>query len=176
MANDLIFTVGHGTLEADAFVGLLREGGVRRVVDVRRFPGSRRHPQFNREALARTLEQHGIDYRWEEELGGRRSAVPDSPHRALRQKAFQGYADHMDTEPFQDAMRELLAEANETPTAVLCAESVWWRCHRRMIADHATLVGGTEVHHMMHDGRVVPHEVTDAARAAQDRVIYDSQS
>jgi uncharacterized protein (DUF488 family) len=79
----------------------------------------------------------------------------------------------MDSEAFRNAMQTLLAEANETPTAVLCAESVWWRCHRRMIADHATLVGDAEVRHVMHDGRVVPHEVTDAARHTEDRVVYD---
>jgi uncharacterized protein (DUF488 family) len=168
-----LYTVGHGTLDSKAFVALLRTAGIAHVVDVRRYPGSRRNPQFGREPLAATLTAEGIAYRWEEALGGRRSAQPDSPNVGLRDKSFRAYADHMASAPFRTAVRDLIAEAADAPTAVLCAESVWWRCHRRLVADHAVLVERIPVMHLHHDGRLDPHLPTDAARRDGPRVVYD---
>ncbi|MGH2766182.1 MAG: nitroreductase family deazaflavin-dependent oxidoreductase, partial [Actinomycetota bacterium] len=149
-----MFTIGHGARDAETFLELLRGAGVRRVVDVRTAPGSRKHPQFGRDALTATLTHTGIDYVWEgEALGGWRRARPDSRHTALRSPGFRGYADHMETEVFGAARDRLIASSREIPTAVMCAESLWWRCHRRMLAD-ALVAAGCEVRHIMDGGRL----------------------
>ena len=170
-----LHTVGHGTLSAEAVVTLLAGAGLGRVVDVRSFPGSRRNPQFAREAMERWVPAAGIAYTWMRELGGRRRPAGDSRHVALRQDAFRGYADHMETPDFLAGMERLLSLAEGGPTAVMCSESVWWRCHRRLLADHLVLVRGVDVVHLMHDGRRVPHAVTDGARPVGRRVVYDVQ-
>jgi uncharacterized protein (DUF488 family) len=169
-----LLTVGHGTLPADEFVGLVRMAGVELVVDVRSFPASRRHPQFRREVMERWLPDAGVTYRWEPRLGGRRRARPGSPHGALRVPAFRGYADHMETAEFVDALDEVLADADRERTAVMCAESVWWRCHRRLLADAAILLRGAAVEHLFHDGRLAPHHLTPEARLDGPRIIYDA--
>lgn len=166
-----LLTVGHGTLTAEALVGVLRAGDVALVVDVRSYPGSRRHPQFAREAMEAWVPEAGIAYRWERRLGGRRRPAPDSPHVALRNEGFRGYADHMETEAFRVALDEVLHEPSRT--AVLCSESVWWRCHRRLLADHLVLVRGVEVVHLMHDGRLTPHAPTQGVRLADGGLVYD---
>jgi uncharacterized protein (DUF488 family) len=168
-----LLTVGHGTLSADEFTRLVSEAGVELVVDVRSFPASRRHPQFRREAMERWLPDAGPAYRWEPRLGGRRSARPDSPHGSLRVPAFRGYADHMGTGEFAAALDEVLADAGRRRTAVMCAESVWWRCHRRLIADAAVLLRAATVEHLFHDGRLAPHEPMPEARVDGVRVVYD---
>lgn len=168
-----LVTVGHGTLDADALTGALRAAGVTAVVDVRRFPASRRHPQFHREAMAEWLPAAGISYRWEEALGGRRRPPPDSPDSGLRNEAFRAYAAHMRSDGFRTALRAVLDGAAEGLPAVLCAESVWWRCHRRLIADTAVLVHAVRVLHLYHDGRVQEHQPTPAARRDGDVVAYD---
>jgi len=169
-----VLTVGHGTLEGAALTVLLDGAGVRHLVDVRRYPASRRHPQFARAELARALPAAGIGYRWDEDLGGRRTPRPDSPHVGLRVAQFRGYADHMATPPFRAAVQRLLTDAAAGATAVLCAESLWWRCHRRLIADHLVLVEGVDVAHLAHDGRLTPHIPTDTARRQATGVIYDA--
>ncbi|HEX6261639.1 MAG TPA: DUF488 domain-containing protein [Actinomycetota bacterium] len=152
-----VWTVGHSTHPIETFLELLRGAGIRRLVDVRTAPGSRRHPQFGREALAASLEQAGVGYEWRgEELGGWRKARPDSRHTALRSAGFRGYADHMESESFREALDGLLDEAEERPTAVMCAEALWWRCHRSMIAD-AVAARGHEARHLMPDGSIAPH-------------------
>ncbi len=166
-----LLTVGHGTLTAEELVGVLRAGDVALVVDVRSYPGSRRHPQFAREAMEAWVPEAGIAYRWERRLGGRRRPAPDSPHVALRNEGFRGYADHMETEAFWVALDEVLHEPSRT--AVLCSESVWWRCHRRLLADAATLLRGAIVEHLMHDGRLTPHKPTDGVRVDGDHLVYD---
>jgi uncharacterized protein (DUF488 family) len=168
-----LFTVGHGTLSTDEFAGLLHQADIAAVVDVRRFPGSRRHPHFGSDAMERWLPRVQIVYRWEERLGGRRSRRPDSVNVGLRNASFQGYADYMAEPPFGEALTAVLDEARQRPTAVMCAESLWWRCHRRLIADAAALVHGADVRHLLHDGDLAPHTVTDAARCLGDVVIYD---
>jgi uncharacterized protein (DUF488 family) len=169
-----LVTVGHGTAGEAAFAALLRDAGVERVVDVRIAPGSRRHPQFAREALERWLPAAGVDYRWEQRLGGRRRTRPGSPHVALQNAAFRGYADHMETPEFGAALADLLADARDVRTAAMCSESLWWRCHRRLIADAASLLAGVPVEHLGHDGRLPPHRPTEGVRRAGDGLVYDA--
>ena len=173
MVSAPLRTVGHGTLTADELAGLVRDAGIETIVDVRSFPASRRHPQFRREAMERWLPDAGVAYRWEPRLGGRRRPAPESPHGALRVAAFRGYADHMETAEFRDALDDLLAEAAARPTAVMCAESVWWRCHRRLLADAAVLLRGASVEHLFHDGRLAAHRPTPEARVDGRRLVYD---
>jgi uncharacterized protein (DUF488 family) len=168
-----LLTVGHGVLAADELADLLRGAGVDELVDVRSYPGSRRHPQFGREEMGAWLPDAGVAYRWEPRLGGRRRAQADSPNVALRNEQFRGYADHMAGDEFRAGLDEVLASAAAHRTAVMCAESLWWRCHRRLLADAAVLVRGASVRHLMHSGQLVDHRLTDGARRAGDRVVYD---
>lgn len=169
----LVRTVGHGTLAADAFAELLAGAGVEAVVDVRRFPGSRRHPQFGRDEMERWLGESGLGYRWLPALGGRRAAVPGSPHVGLRNPQFRAYADHMETEEFAAGVAQLLGLAAARPVAVMCAESVWWHCHRRLLADHLVLVEKVAVEHLFHDGRLEPHVPSAEARRQGAGLVYD---
>ncbi len=169
----ILRTIGHGTLSAEDFLALVRGAGVEVVADVRRFPGSRRHPHFARDAMEAWLPAGDVAYRWMPDLGGRRRPSADSPHVALRNAQFRAYADHMASPAFRAALAELLALADARPTAMLCAESLWWRCHRRLVADHVTLVDGGTIEHLLHDGRLAPHAVTPGARREGDRVVYD---
>lgn len=167
-----IRTLGHGTLEPDQFTELVRGAGIAEVVDIRRYPGSRRYPHFAREAMARWLPEGGLAYRWMEQLGGRRKPDPTSLNLGLRNDQFRAYADHMDTELFRSGVRDLLDLANQLPVAVMCSESVWWRCHRRLLADHLVLVEGVAVEHLFHDGRLAEHPVTAEARLDDGHVAY----
>jgi uncharacterized protein (DUF488 family) len=168
-----IYTIGHGARDIEAFIDLLLEAGVRRLVDVRTAPGSRKHPQFGRDALAKSLERADIAYQWEgRHLGGWRRARPDSRHTSLRSAGFRGYADHMETEAFREARDRLIQGSRGVPTAVMCAESLWWRCHRRMLAD--ALVGaGCDIRHIMEGGRLDPHSLTRQARLEHGLPVYD---
>jgi uncharacterized protein (DUF488 family) len=168
-----VFTIGHGARDIDGFLDLLRGAGVRRLVDVRTAPGSRKHPQFGRDALAASLAGVGIEYGWEgEALGGWRRARPDSRHTALRSSGFRGYADHMETEAFRTARDRLVEGSAHIATAVMCAESLWWRCHRRLLAD-ALLAAGCEVRHIMDGPRLGPHRLSSQARIEGDLPVYD---
>ncbi len=168
-----IWSIGHGTRPVEDFLAILRDAGVVTLVDVRSFPGSRRHPQFGRDALRTSLAEAGIAYIHLPGLGGRRDARPDSPHTALRVEAFRGYADHMATPEFQTDLSRLVAVAHATSTAYLCAETLWWRCHRRMLSDILT-VQGWEVVHLMGLGKSEPHRLWDAARIADGGLVYDA--
>jgi uncharacterized protein (DUF488 family) len=168
-----ICTVGHGTLPAEDFATLVTGAGIEVVVDVRSVPASRRHPQFGRPAMEQWLPDAGVAYRWEPRLGGRRRPRPDSPHGALRVPAFRGYADHMETQEFHDAVDDLLAEAATRRATVMCAESVWWRCHRRLVADAVVLLHCATVEHLFHDGRLDPHRPMPEARVDGRRLVYD---
>ncbi|GAA0604110.1 DUF488 domain-containing protein [Sporichthya brevicatena] len=170
----MIRTAGHGTATQAELTDLFREAGITHVVDVRRFPGSRRHPHVGRDRMAEWLPAAGIDYRWVAELGGRRRPDPDSPHVALHNLQFRAYADHMETAEFSAAVGDLLELAGSSAALVMCSESVWWRCHRRLLADHLVLVSGISVEHLFHDGRLVAHPVTTGARPAGDHVVYDA--
>ncbi len=166
-------TLGHGTLTAGELARLVGEAGIAVVIDVRRYPGSRRHPHFAADEMAAGLPERGLGYRWIPSLGGRRTPAPDSPNVGLRNEQFRAYADHMASEEFAEGAAELSALAEENAVAIMCAESVWWRCHRRLLADHLVLVSGVPVEHLFHDGRLVEHQPTAEARRAGDHVIYD---
>ncbi len=168
-----LVTVGHGAAETAALTALLAGAGVEQIVDVRTAPGSRRHPHFGRASMERWLPEAGIGYRWDPRLGGFRKPRADSPHVALRHAAFRGYADHMESAEFAEALGELLIQAADRPTAVMCSESLWWRCHRRLIADAASLLGGIRVEHLAHDGRLAAHAPTEGVRRSDDRLTYD---
>ena len=166
-------SVGHGTLPASALAGLLTGAGVAHVVDIRSFPGSRRNPQYHRDELERWLPEAGLAYSWDRRLGGRRPAHPESPNLALRHEAFRAYADYMATETFATGLDSLVELAASNRVVVMCAESVWWRCHRRLLADALVLLRDVDVRHLFHDGRVVAHPVTAAARRTGDQIVYD---
>jgi uncharacterized protein (DUF488 family) len=170
-----LLTVGHGTLAEEAMVDLLRTAGVELLIDIRTYPGSRHNPQHAREALEQWLPEAGIEYRWERRVGGRRKGRPDSRHHGLRHEAFRAYADHMETDEFRGGLDDVLAATAGGPgrTAVMCSETVWWRCHRRLLADAAVLLREATVLHLFHDGRLQPHPVTPEARRDGDDVVYD---
>ncbi len=165
-----IFTIGHSTRPADEFLDLLRGRDVRLLVDVRRFPGSRRHPQFNGETLAATLAEAGIGYRHEPDLGGRRDGLADSPNTGWRNAGFRAYADHLANADFRSALARLLADAQTTVVAIMCAEAVPWRCHRQLIAD-ALVAGGADVRHIISASEPQPHELNPMARVGPDGLL-----
>ena len=165
-------TVGHGARPIEDLIAVVQGAGIALVVDVRSFPGSRRHPQFGKDALAASLRDAGIDYLWERDLGGFRQPRPDSRHTALRADGFRGYADHMETPEFDAAVRRVMREGAQRPAAVMCAESLWWRCHRRLLAD-SLVARGCEVRHVMPDGRQETHRLSGSARLMDGDVIYD---
>jgi uncharacterized protein (DUF488 family) len=166
-----LFSIGHGTRPIETFLALLVDADVQRLVDVRTAPGSRRHPQFGREALRDSLETAGIAYVWRgDDLGGFRRPRPDSRHTALRVEMFRGYADHMETGAFRDAVRWLI-ETADAVTAFLCAESDWHRCHRRHIAD-ALVARGAAVTHLL-DAGPRPHVFHPDGRVEDGWPVYD---
>jgi uncharacterized protein (DUF488 family) len=166
------FTVGHSTHPLEGLVWLLTRHGVQSLADVRRFPRSARHPQFNCESLALELPARGVEYRHFPALGGRRRARPDSPNGGWEHPAFRGYADHALTPEFASALEQLLTLAAERPTAVMCAEGLWWRCHRRLIADRLVALAWT-VCHIGPDGSLARHELPPFAVVRADgAVVY----
>ena len=167
-----VFTIGHGTRRADELVACLREVGVRTLVDVRRFPGSRRNPQFNRAALTETLAAAGIVYRHAVELGGRRTGEPGEERFAcIRTAAFRSYAARMATDEWQSA----LVGALESPTpCLMCAETPWWRCHRRLISE-LLFARGTTVVHLLRLGKRQPHRLSDDAEVRSGKLYLCGQ-
>ncbi|MBD7917182.1 DUF488 domain-containing protein [Cellulomonas sp. Sa3CUA2] len=175
----MLLTFGHGTLAQDDVVRLLREADVRLVVDVRRFPGSRRHPHVSREALASWLPEAGVAYRWEERLGGRRSHVDGDVDAWWQVAAFRAYAAYTRTDEFRAGMAALLTDVARPASgrvAVMCSEAVWWRCHRRIVSDVAVLLHGVDVQHLAHDGRLTPHSPAPGARVTPAGLVYDAPS
>jgi uncharacterized protein (DUF488 family) len=168
--RDSLYTVGHSTRTPDELLAILGEANVALVADVRAFPSSRRHPQFGREALADWLARAWIRYVHMPALGGRRKPVAGSPNGAWRDTAFQGYADHMASNEFRAALADLETTARESPTAIMCAEAVWWRCHRRLIAD-ALVVRGWRVEHLGVGDSHAVHELTEFAVVGSDGTI-----
>lgn len=171
-----VFTVGHGTRSSDELARVLQAAGVTRLVDVRRFPGSRRHPHFAREPLERSMPALGIAYDWRgEELGGRRSRKEigrPTRHPAWKNDGFRNYADYMDTDAFRAALAQLEGDAEAEPLAVMCAETLWWRCHRRLISDALT-VAGVEVVHLIGVNESQSHKLHPAIRVEDGRPVYD---
>jgi uncharacterized protein (DUF488 family) len=167
-----VLTIGHSTHEAAGFVNLLQRHRIEAVADVRRWPSSRRLPHFNAGALEAMLDADGIAYLGlGEQLGGRRRAAPDSPNAGWRVAGFRAYADHMASPDFAEGLGRLERLATERRTAVMCAEGVWWRCHRQLIAD-ALLVRGWRVLHVLPDARLDEHRMTTFALVEGDRLTY----
>jgi uncharacterized protein (DUF488 family) len=177
-SDPTLVTVGHGTASQDALVELFAGAGITLLVDIRRFPASRRQPHVAREQLAAWLPEHGVVYRWESRLGGRRQVAGDAPQADpwWQVEAFRAYAAHMRSTEFGEAMAQLLDDVRDPRpgrTAVMCSETVWWRCHRRLVADAVVLLHGTPVLHLAHDGRLTPHPPAPGARVAPDGLWYD---
>jgi uncharacterized protein (DUF488 family) len=171
----MLLTYGHGTDDAEPTVATLRTASVASLVDIRIAPGSRRNPQFARAAMEEWLPEAGICYRWDKRLGGFRKPGPDSPDVAWREDMFRGYAGHMRSADFLAAIDRVLAETGERQVAVMCSESLWWRCHRRLVADFASAARGVEVRHLMHDGRLEPHRPSPGLRVRDDGLlVYDA--
>jgi uncharacterized protein (DUF488 family) len=171
----VLYTVGHSTRAIEELLALLDEAGVRMLADVRRFPASRRHPQYDRGALEATLAARGIGYRWlGERLGGRRKAtlpIERSPNRAWQVEAFRNYADAMTTPEFLAGVHELERIAHAAPTAYMCAEKPWWKCHRRILSD-LLLARGWDVVHLIDPGKRAAHELSEWARVVDGTVSY----
>lgn len=166
-----IWTVGHSTRSLEEFLALLAGYRIEAVADVRRFPGSRRNPQYSPGTLRAALAAAGMEYRWLPALGGRRRPRPDSPNTAWRNASFRGYADHIASAEFSTGLDELLALAARLRTVLMCAEAVWWRCHRSLIAD-VLRVRGIEVVHVMDAKHAVEHPFTAPARIVRGSLTY----
>jgi uncharacterized protein (DUF488 family) len=169
-----VYTIGHSTRSFDDFAAMLASAGVRQIVDVRRFPRSRTNPQFNIEALQEALPLRQIGYTIIAELGGRRSGVAEVPpavNGLWRNRSFHNYADYALSDAFAAGLDQMLALAHEKPCAIMCSEAVWWRCHRRIIADYLLLQRRT-VFHIMAEGRIEPAAMTPGAVAEGDRLTY----
>jgi uncharacterized protein (DUF488 family) len=170
MSSRMLTTVGHGALDRSALSALLHTANIDALVDIRRYPNSRHNPDVETSALEAWTRAARIEYRWEERLGGRRRLPADTePEDSWwRVAQFAAYAAYTRTDPFGEALGALLEQAAECSTAIMCSESVWWRCHRRLVAEVATLRFGVEVSHLMHDGRLVPHTPAEGARLRAD--------
>jgi len=170
-----IWTIGHSTRNIDEFISLLEKNGIKLLVDVRMFPGSKRYSQFGREALSNALSQHAIRYEHFPELGGRRKPNADSRNTAWRNASFRGYADYIETEEFRKGIGRLLDFANEFgETAIMCAEAVWWRCHRSLISDYLK-ARGIEVIHILDANKIERHPFTSAARIVHGSLSYANE-
>ncbi len=173
-----IFTIGHSNRTWEDFLALVKEFGIETVADIRRYPGSRKWPHFNREAMDGALKTNGINYLWFESLGGRRHGEKntESKNTGLRSPAFRNYADYMATEGFRGAIGKLLETAAASKTAIMCAEALYWRCHRKLVSDYLTL-HNVEVKHILEQGKLLDHNLTAGAVVTEGcDVIYPSQA
>ena len=166
-----IWTIGHSTRSAEEFLEILSAHKIETLVDVRTFPGSRRYPQFNKSALSESLAGADIVYQHEPRLGGRRTPRKHSHNTVWRNASFRGYADHMESDEFQTGIKELLELARRSRTTVMCAEAVWWKCHRSMIADYLKAAGHT-VLHIIDEKKAEEHPFTSAARIVDGELSY----
>lgn len=166
-----VWTIGHSNRSLEAFVELLQLHGIEAIADVRRFPGSRRLPQFGSEALRDALGETGIGYAWFEELGGRRRPLADSPNLAWRNSSFRGYADHLQSDEFNRGLNRLLEMAGRQRTAMMCAEVLWWRCHRSLVSD-VLKTRGIEVLHIQDEKPPAAHPFTAPARLVDGQLSY----
>jgi uncharacterized protein (DUF488 family) len=171
-----IWTIGHSTRMIDEFISLSEQHGIKLLADVRLLPGSKRYPQFNKEQLADSLGKAGIVYEHFPELGGRRKPRKDSPNTAWRNESFRGYADYMETEEFDKGVKRLLDLATHAgPTAIMCAEAVWWRCHRALISDYLK-ARGMHVMHILDPSKAEPHPYTSAAQMVDGKLSYAAEN
>jgi len=166
-----LWTIGHSTRSAEEFNQILKAHEIEALIDVRTFPGSRRYPQFNKQQLASALPENGIAYFHLAELGGRRQTRKDSKNTAWKNQSFRGYADHMETTEFQLGIERLLEIVSVRRTAIMCAEALWWRCHRSLISDFLK-VRGVEVIHILDAAHEEPHPFTSAARIVNGELSY----
>jgi len=170
--NKTIWTIGHSTHSFEEFGLMLQAFNIELVADVRTYPGSRKFPQFNKEALEIALPQTGIQYVHLKDLGGRRKADPDSKNTAWRHAAFRGYADYMETSAFKEGIKALIKSALNQRTAYMCSEAVWWRCHRSLISDYLK-VQGWKVMHIMSINKAEEHPYTTPARIVNGKLTYE---
>jgi uncharacterized protein (DUF488 family) len=170
-----LWTIGHSNRTIEQFLEMLAAQKIQLLADVRRFPGSRRLPHFNQENLSKSLAAAGIEYVHFPELGGRRKALANSPNTVWRNEAFRGYADFMMTPEFRAGIDRLLHLAKEKRTAIMCAEALWWQCHRSLIADYLK-AAGHEVIHIMAANKTDPHPFTSAARMVDGKLSYGVES
>jgi uncharacterized protein (DUF488 family) len=166
-----IYTIGHSTHPPDEFIRLLLEAGIKMIADIRFYPSSKKHPHFNKEALQKKLQEADIGYIHLQSLGGRRKPQPDSLNNGWRHAAFRGYADYMASPEFLEAANQLAVIAEKTPTAYMCSESVWWRCHRALVSDHFKCKGW-QVQHIMPNGKQQEHPYTQPARIVNGKLSY----
>lgn len=170
-----IFTIGHSNHSFDRFLALLHQHQIEMLVDIRRFPGSRKHPQFGRDNLAVDLPRSGVEYRWLEALGGRRNKQrEDSPNQGLRNRGFRNYADYMFTNEFREGVQRLVELAQPKRTAILCAEGLFWQCHRRLVSDFLT-ANEVMVQHIMPNGALRSHPLTKGAVIEHNEVTYPGE-
>lgn len=173
--KNIIYTIGHSTKSIEEFVSLLQSFNIQLLADVRSYPGSKRYPHFNKEALQKTLPAHQIMYQHFPELGGRRKAMKDSKNTAWKNEAFRGYADYMETESFESAIIKLEEQALQYSTASMCSEAVWWRCHRSLISDYLKAKGWL-VQHIMAINKSEEHPYTSAAKIVNGELNYADQN
>lgn len=167
----IIYTIGHSTHTLEDFITMLKSFGIETLADIRHFPGSRKFPHFNKENMVAALKNAGIQYIHIEALGGRRKVRKDSKNTRWHNKSFRGYADYMETETFEKGIKMLEAIASDQPTAYMCSEAVWWRCHRSMVSDYLKAKGWI-VWHIMATGKAEEHPYTSPARVSKSRVYY----
>ncbi len=167
-----VWTIGHSTRAGADFIHILKGHQINTLVDVRSFPGSRRYPQFNRSELSESLASEGITYHHLPTLGGRRRPSPDSKNTAWRNPSFRAYADHMETVEFRQGIEKLRELARTSRTMFMCAEALWWRCHRSLIADYLKALGATVIH-VIDEKQTEIHPYTSAARVIQGRLSYE---
>jgi uncharacterized protein (DUF488 family) len=171
-----VLTAGHGTANREELAGLFVRASIDRVVDVRRFPGSRRNPDVASDAMSQWLPEAGVAYRWDPRLGGRRQ-LPTGHDPGVdgwwQVPAFRAFASHMRTDEFHEGMTELLVDAESATTVIMCSETLWWRCHRRLIADALTLLHHVPVRHLGHDNRLTEHKPSPGARVTPSGLRYD---
>jgi uncharacterized protein (DUF488 family) len=170
-----VFTIGHSNHPLDCFLALLAQHEIEALVDVRRFPGSRKHPHFSRDSLAAALLKSGVEYHWLEALGGRRQKQQgESPNLGLENRGFRNYADYMLTDEFREGVEKLLEMAGHKRTAIMCAEGLFWQCHRRLVSDFLA-ANGVTVQHVMPGGELRPHKLTTGAVIDSGRVTYPGE-
>lgn len=170
-----ISTIGHSTHSFDEFVAMLKYYEIKMLVDIRRFPGSRRYPHFNSAVLEASLAEQNLEYLHLENLGGRRKANLDSKNTAWRHPSFRGYADFMETETFKEEINKLETIASEHHTSIMCSEAVWWSCHRSMVSDYLK-AKGWKVMHIMGLGKVQEHPFTQPAKVIDGELSYQTES
>ncbi len=166
-----VWTIGHSTRSAEEFHEILAAHKTKALIDVRSFPGSRRYPQFNKQQLAGTLPANGVDYFHLPELGGRRQTRKDSTNTAWKNQSFRGYADHMETKEFRQGIEMLMEISPAKRAAIMCAEALWWRCHRSLISDFLK-ASGVEVIHILDESHDQPHPYTSPARIIDGELTY----